>query len=580
MPPQGNQQGQPSILQQTKKIVIEKFNGGLVDNWWYTQVAGLINRDDIFQDDPTKLAFGYSNVLIKDGVLYPELDTPTDVNQINQLNSNKRVIGFVSVPDTYVDSSNKRTIFFVQDTKFHAFKLNGFKIMSTSDTPNDFPIGLSGGYITAPHNAHSGHTFQDIALYQINGQPAVFMPFYDNTDADLICYYVNAHTMLTSDKFYGALLPDGSSNHSVLDKNFPTFLVPSDNTKMYIFNGQSCHSFNGNASKGVNGEVELEVFQIGDEKMFVDACEWNGMMYIAAKASSLSDPSLTTNLPNQRIEIYIWDRNAGSANDSIIIDASDIYNLFSDGNRVYAWIKGSGLRTELWVYGLMPDEKGVPHVRFNNTFTKVKTVGYSGNGIPANRRSITRYKDGIIWQDIYGKVYYFDSKNNALHILATTGQNVLGNSGALINYNGQALMFNRYSSGAERVSVIPLEGSADTSSVGNGGSNVGGVEFGWFELPKFSTLVGCTVYWKPKSSVGKTANSVNFYFTFKDTAPNELNRVIQTSDWNAGFKWFQLGKSYVNKYKFYVSFDTNATYSDLIEIYKIEFDYIPGTKRG
>lgn len=557
-------------------LTLNKFDGGLSDNWWYGQSSnGFLGRDDIFQKTTNEIAFGYTNPLIKEGILYPETDTVSDCAQINQLdNTGYRVVGFASAPDSYVDSTMNRTILFAQKDLVHALKLTGNKILSHSDTPSIFPEQLDSTYAATPHAAHTSYIIDDIVTYQINGSVAIFFSYRDNTDGDLWAYYVPSHNFTSNNLYYNATIPDGTGtsgtvNAYAMDKNFPIFMVPSDNTFLYIFNGNSCHKFDGNLERGVRGQATNNVLKIGTNMMFVDACENDGKIYAATKYASFTEAAdRQLNLPHQRIQVLIWNRISTqvSIEDTVSFDAENIFNIFSDGSNVYTWVKDSSLNISLY------------RITQDNTAQFLKVVGYDTVGYPANRHAVIRYNSGILWQDVGGKIYYYNPKNNSLNIVATNGTSSIGFSGAILSRNNYSMFLSRNTSGTERVStLIPGSAQSDSNNVGNGGPG-SGVEFGWFDLPKFSTINGMTVYFKPKSPTGKTANSVNFVFTFKDTSQNEITKSIDTADWDAGFKYLPIGKTYVNKFKFRVQFDSGVTYADLIEIYKIEVDYTPTSK--
>jgi hypothetical protein len=553
------------------KITFSGFNGGLVDNWWYGQAVGtFLGRDDIFQTTGNQIAFGRMNPLIKEGILYPNADTVSDVNQTNQLTDGKRVVGFVTATDSYVDSSKKRSIFFAQGDKFHAYHITSNKIMAGTDTPNTFPITLGGGYLAAPHTSHTDFEIDDIALYQINGKDTVFMSFRDNTDADLWAYYITDHQALSNNLLYNATIPDGTgitgtANSIALDKTYKTFLVPADNTFMYVFNGKWCHKFDGNAERGTRGQVTMNVLTVESSRMFADACDHDGKMYIAVKnAVPASQAFDNDNRPTQNITILIWDRVAArvGVSDAISFQAEDIYNIFSDGRNVYTWTKEDDLNTVLSI------------VTEDNKLEKLKVVGHQGFGIPANRHAIIAFKNGIIWQESQGAILYWDMKNKGLHIIYAPTSLTFGYAGALTLRNGYTFLLNRYAGTDEFVSTLNANSfGADASNVGNGN-----LEFGWIDIPKYSTIDGITVYYKPKNTSGKTANTTELDLWFTDTNTTPVQKYIYTADWNTGMKYFPIGKKYVNKFKFKIWFDQAVTYQDLIEIYKIEVDYTPSQR--
>lgn len=540
--------------QDWKQIVISDFSGGLSRKYWTSNTELRVGKNG-------EHTSGSINPLIFPGYLSIGSRTHTDITNVGSLN-NVRVCRFISVDDNVIDTTSGTSI----------YAGNGSKLQAINPTSNTIQNAGSWPHTIAPgagtHSAHSTFSIDDVVEYQLNGTRKVFYFYRDNTDGDAGTWDGSSFDA-NEDVFSGA------TGGFVLNKTYPIIPIVADNSFMYVANGSSVHKFDGTTDGGASGTVTADVLKYSSSRTIVDMADGKGKLWIATRpAYATSTPQTLLTGPARDISITIWNRSSTivAVEDSIPMgDCSEIYNVFFHRGECYAFTLGANKITQLRKYN-------------GTRFVVVCEVGQAGVGRPANRGAIQTFYNGILWQDVDGKKFwygtitdqlsnYFTSNDeDKLHIIGRQDTISSGSAGAIFRKGATTFYDDYVESGSEKITTWdPLDATALCAGIR--------VSFPYIELPQNSIIHGIKILFADFTPAGGQTGTIQLN-VFKDinagpVASFDLNIV---TDGPKGYLWMPLKLRDTNRISFYYDPSTALQIQNFPRLYRIEVYYTPARK--
>lgn len=539
------------------KIIFSDFTLGLAPKHWnngasfgnrFAKPGHLLSQDG---------AVGLVNPFYQPGYLIPGVTTFTAIT--NQASfSAGRIEKFIVVDDNIIDTTSGTSIYGIQSTGIiHAINPTTKALVITGAWPRT--LNATGG----THDAHTGFIGDDIVEYQINGVRKVFYSYRDGTDGD-ISTWDGATFIATEDVF------SVSAGGAVLSKTFPIKLISSQNGFLYVLNGSSIHKFNGTTDGGATGTTTLNVLTVPNHKIFIDAVDHLGKMWIlVAPKNTKAPPSNGTMYglyPSREITVVVWDRDStiiSTENTIRISDCSEVYAIFPVNGVIHVLGRGTDPTSSMGVQKLWA---------FNGTkFSVVKEIGSQTNGLPGCRGSIISYQNGILWQDVDGVIWWYgnvvqegDTVTGALFQISRSGAST-GGGGSMIAINGANILVERQSSGTL---VGNLQLGTSTSHCSDTYLYLAPVE-----LPKLSTINGITLVFFAEANANTSTWSFNIYN--KNNATPITKTIDLDVDVPKGYTWFPLALEKSNIIALRFDTSDSLTLATVPKILRIEIDYTP-----
>jgi hypothetical protein len=370
---------------------------------------------------------------------------------------------------------------------------------------------------------------------------------------------------------------------NIIDKNKPIIYCTSDNGYLYFGNGNLINKYDGSLSAGTYGKITGAVVSLSPHRDIVDFIDAAGKIWILTRPAWLFGEGITFT-PNsdstseKEISVVVWNRistQLGLEDNIIITGCSDAFALYAFDNVIYVWTQSVEGINQLRAY----DGKSFKVVADLGTYTSGIPAGVSGN-------SISQYRNGFLWQDQAGAVYWYGSLNPqngvppAVYIIATRPPNInesLSAGGATTVAGGTITrrVYTAYEGNSGNTGVYYFDPTSESEK-----SAFTIVYTSPIELPKLSTITGVTIFFNENASTHTGTTTVNIYNSYrKNTPPYMVTKYIDHDvDIPRGWVYFPLAMRNSNLVQLSFQFPSGIELSQLPQITRIEVDYIQTTK--
>ena len=535
------------------KIRLDKFDGGLADNWWEDSQINMSAKNN-------QIVSGTQNPFTNPGFYSPGVNELTDLAQQSNISSmTNTCVRFLTFDDNKYYTTTGTSIFYFIDDSIGI--IGGGTILGTADTSSNFPTTIAAndtGAAVHVTGAHTSQKFDDAILYQVNGASCIWFFWRDNTDGDAGVYKLGDNGISSSD--YWSVSTTNGFVFPAVNVNFPIIPIVSSNGYAYIAQKNVVHKLDGTTDGGATGTITANVLKFPASEMIVDMVEAGNKVYMLKKPSfSKAD---TTGRVSRKCGVSVWNRvsTVVSAESYIPISGvQDVFNIiYADTLYVFAVNNLGNIVLMRYNGQAFVPEKEINVYDYSNT---------SGNGRPANRGAVMLYHDGIVWKDGKGMLMYYDIPKKALHILEYR-----------TTYTGGAIIASGIKTILESYKVSSTNHFAQFD-YGTNTFDAGGVTtyFPNIQLPKLSTINGVTIFCTIPSgapSAGSVAG--NFFPNMSSSAGSySLNPSTQI---NNGSLWIPFHIANVNTIQMTMLFDGSVDRRYHPLVYAIEFDYTPTSK--
>ena len=539
------------------KLIISDFTLGLAPKHWNngTTFGNRFNKPgQLLSENGAPCLV---NPFYQPGYLIPGVTTFTAITNQASFSAGK-IEKFITVDDNIIDTTSGTSIYGIQAGGIiHAINPSTKTLIITGEWPRT--LDATGG----THDAHTTFIGDDIVEYQLNGTRKVFYSYRDNTDGDISTW--DGSTFIATEDVFST-----STGGAVLSKTFPIKLIPSQNGFLYILNGSSIHKFDGTTDGGSTGTATLNVLTVPNHKIFVDAADHLGKMWILVEPKNTKAPTTSASryvlYPTRDISVIIWDRDStiiSTENTLRISDCSEAYAIFPVNGVIHVLGRGTDPISAIGVQKLWA---------YNGTkFSVVKEIGSVTNGLPGCRGSIISYQNGILWQDVDGVIWWYgnvvqegDKVMGSLFQVSRSGASV-GGGGSMIAINGANILVERQNSGT-------LVGNLALGSSTSAGSDTN-LYLAPIELPKLSTINGITFVFFAETNANTGTWSFDIYN--KNNATVVTKSIDLDVDIPKGYAYFPLALEKSNIIALKFSTTSGLTMATVPKIMRIEIDYTP-----
>ena len=438
------------------------------------------------------------------------------------------------------------------------------------DDPTDLTLALIGPL------GGTGPKIADFEIYQVNGVRKLFYVYTNNLGTNVGIANI---PFASSDDDWLSTAPVNPISITT-DRN--PFLIPADNSYMYLIASNAVHKIDGTTGGGANGTITQNVLLFPPDFNLSDGFDWKGSIWLAVNSiDALIGNANTGSYEERVIGVYVWDRQSTQIRMQDFIPLKGVKELRS------IFISPNGKIRAI----VVSSERFVQLREFNGTtFEIIEELGL--RAYPEFRESITKIGGLNIWLGAdgyfygYGKITPKDAE--ALYILGDTTAFSTGsfNTGSILLLDANQddvvarsgiIWSTRTSTPTQSVKIwYPFgEGIIDlVSMTGNAGNVHTLVQM----LPDLSRINYFRVYHLPSTTTGATVRgTLTWYYNQSTTAGGSVD--ITSDDIFTGFKYLPVGQSSVFSISFKITWDISTVlgaadwYPRLIEI-----DYSPTTK--
>jgi hypothetical protein len=542
------------------KLVINNFRGGMAPEYWQDVNTIKVGKENQFAyglidaiSNPNVIQATNSSFSNLTGATLPTSGIATKFQMVDDYTSS-----FSSIPQIYVGIGDE----------LNQINSNTLSLSNTTEFP--YKLAPAGG----THSGHTGFYFDDLAVYQLNGVPALWAFYRDNTDGDATIYNLD-DTFTTNDVGFS-----GATDGAVLDNDYPIIAEVADNGFMYVANGNAIHKVDGTSEGGASATVTQSVIDIGAEWMILDIKDYNAKLIILAQEGE------GTIVGNRRIRVYVWDRTSTSLSfeDIIRIDgitgsisrigfynnipcvltvepytkSSNIVKLRAFTGRSFDVVRELFPVSSSWGLGVRFDNMKVPFIQWENGIIIITGSGqfiYIEN--PLTEYSTANYigNHGVVTGD------------------GSDGYTI----GGLIQTTvGPYILFPYYDVDEKETKISSwIFGNTSGTATGDFYTRV-------YELPKLSDIKGITVYYEPLSSEADKNITITAFRNMSSSAVSGTSMTINyASDGTRGWKYFQLGGGNwhsTSSIQLRFQYPSGETIANSLKITRIEVEYEPTTK--
>lgn len=423
---------------------------------------------------------------------------------------------------------------------------------------------------------HNTQTFrvEDFIEYQVNGEPKIFFskgnvlntdPINDIGIADLDFSNIDEDWLTTT--------PIGYSN-SILIPQGRTMFVLSDNSFLYVLNGNKVHKIDGGLTGGTGGTVTDSVLQfLGTDENAItyiqDGVDLRGKMWIGIHVNSYFDTRVTdiaTKSIPMFIGVYVWNRSSvvASMQDFIpIIGVKELKSMHIFQGNVACFTMSVDGYTQFRVWN-------------GSEFKVVQTLGM--NAYPVYRKhSVYEEGDRIWWFGNDGKIYCYGriepGFDNALYIMGdmsdkVTAEATFSGAGVMVAANAtetvtsgnqtQPLAFYlsyKDTAGNHLRKWYPYstETVATVAQTGHQGNVYTLVKY----LPDMSTVKYVDIRCAPTGTGTTTIATIKYYFNGSSTS--SFSKTITKDQASRGYIRHEINKPYVNAIQMEIEYSTANT---------------------
>jgi hypothetical protein len=369
---------------------------------------------------------------------------------------------------------------------------------------------------------------------------------------------------------------------SMVDIKKPIIYCASDNGYLYFGNGSLVNKYDGSTAGGTYGKITGAVVSFSANREMVDMTDASGKIWILTRPSFSTNsgaavPYSSDSTSEKEISVVVWNRistQLGIEDNIIITGCSDAYAIYAFDNEIFVWTRSVEGVNQLRAYD-------------GKKFRVVADIGRLTSGVPAgiSAKSVSQYRNGFVWQDQAGAVYWYGSLNPqnqvqpAVYIIAAAPSNIAGQSygAATVTAGTQSTsrIYTSYGATSSGTGVYYFDPTSESET-----SASTTVYTSPIELPKLSTINGVTIYFNENASDNTGTTTVKIYNSYRKTSsPYCITKTIDHDvDIPRGWVYFPLAMENSNLVQLSFQFTSGIALSKVPQITRIEVDYTQTTK--
>lgn len=419
---------------------------------------------------------------------------------------------------------------------------------------------ISTGSAGTPYSILGDDTVkvQDLALYEINGQKALYYS-YNTTGVGILDNQIGVYNLETSTRDDDWLF--NTANYSDISLPNEVFFEKASNGFLYAFGDTGVYRIDGQEAAGANGTAGIVLEFTGD--FYIDDAEdYRENMYIAIHQGE--DITNTPNYSND-VGVYVWNRLSIQAN---ILD----FIRIQGAKRVVAlW---TGYDGNLLCITIGANDKAQLRQLSRNSFDIVAEL--PRGAYPQDRNQVTRGQTASWWIGTNGNVYAYgrigpgDRSNIYDFGQLVSESNVTygtffyggGSAGSVSgdNWDEVESFYLTYEGASPTAKIWAPHANAD-GNFADQDTVTGDVYTPVTYLPQMSYLDHIEIYCAPTNSSASTQVGTVKVYINQDSTPF-ITKSVTLEDLSRGYLDYGINKKYVNSVQVEIEWEADRSLSD------------------